>query len=84
MSTAALSGLRDYLYSTLSPSNMLWLGTQLTEYANRHKPYSQAELLERAESARERIAAGHYTTMENVLLKLEEDCRAEEMKMESA
>ncbi len=27
MSTETLSGLRDYLFSTLSRSNMLWLAT---------------------------------------------------------
>lgn len=33
MSTETLSGLRDYLFSTLSRSNMLWLATQLKERA---------------------------------------------------
>ena len=32
MSTATLTNLRDYLYGTLSPSDMCWLGAQLMEY----------------------------------------------------
>lgn len=33
MSTATLTSLRDYLYGTLSPANMIWLSTQLADYA---------------------------------------------------
>lgn len=75
MSTATLSNLRDYLLSTLTPSNLRWLGAQLTEYADRQeetlKSYTKEELLERAESARQRIAAGHYKPIENLLKELE-------------
>jgi hypothetical protein len=47
MSTETLSGLRDYLFSTLSRSNMLWLATQLKERAEKEeelKPYTIEEL----------------------------------------
>lgn len=75
MSTATLSNLRDYLLSTLTPSNMRWLGAQLTEYADRQEKtlqsYTKEELLERAESARERIAAGQYKPIEDILTELE-------------
>lgn len=87
MSTTALTGLRDYLTETLSTSNMLWLSTQLAEYAKKHeeplKPYTKEELLERAESARKRIAEGHYTTIENVLEELDEEFVGEELQMET-
>ena len=43
MSTAALTNLRDYLTGTLSPANMLWLSTQLADYAKK----KEAEALER-------------------------------------
>ena len=33
MSTAALSGLRDYLCGTLPPADMIWLSGQLEEFA---------------------------------------------------
>ena len=33
MSTNTLNGLLEYLHSTLSPANMLWLGTQLVNFA---------------------------------------------------
>ena len=42
MSTETLSGLRDYLFSTLSCSNMLWLATQLKERAEK-EPKEQAK-----------------------------------------
>ena len=67
MSTAVLNGLRDYLYGTLSPANMLWLGIQLTEYAKKQQEKSSdffppsstcEELIESAEEGRKRIAAG--------------------------
>ena len=35
MSSATLTNLRDYLYGTLSPANMIWLAAQLTEYADK-------------------------------------------------
>ena len=42
MSTETLSGLRDYRFSTLSRSNMLWLATQLKERAEK-EPKEQAK-----------------------------------------
>ena len=35
MSTATLTNLRDYLTGTLSPANMLWLSTQLADFAKK-------------------------------------------------
>lgn len=40
MSTTTLTGLRDFLYSTLTTNNMLWLGTQLTERAKEQEGLS--------------------------------------------
>ena len=37
MNTTLLTSLRDYLFSTLTPSNLIWLGTQLTDYGNKKK-----------------------------------------------
>lgn len=63
MSKETLIGLRDYLYSTLSPANMLWLGTQLTEYANQDeefplKRYTKEEINAMLDKSEAEIAAG--------------------------
>jgi hypothetical protein len=34
MSTEALQGLLEYLYGTLTPKNMRWVGEHLVERAN--------------------------------------------------
>jgi hypothetical protein len=37
MSTATLNNLLEYLYGTLSPSNMRWVGEHLIEYAKKQE-----------------------------------------------
>ncbi len=80
MSTATLSSLLEYLYGTLSPSNMCWVGEHLIEQAQKEEqreealtPYTREELLERAEEGRRQIAMGNYCTMEELLQELDED-----------
>ena len=80
MSTATLSSLLEYLYGTLSPSNMRWVGEHLIEQAQKEEqreealtPYTREELLERAEEGRRQIAMGNYCTMEELLQELDED-----------
>ena len=80
MSTATLSSLLEYLYGTLSPSNMRWVGEHLIERAKKEEqkeenltPYTVEELLERAEEGRRQIAMGNYCTMEELLQELDED-----------
>ena len=88
MSTATLRGLLEYLYGTLSPSNMRWVGEHLIEYAKRKeseeslRPYTKEELLERAEEGRKQIAMGNYCTMEELLQELDEDF-AEDNRLQS-
>ena len=70
MSTATLVGLRDYLYDTLSPDNMIWLGTQLTEYGYKQKehspkPYTIEEINARLDLAEADFAAGKGIPDEN-------------------
>jgi hypothetical protein len=87
MSTATLSNLLEYLYGTLSPSNMRWVGEHLIEYAKREEteetlqPYTKEELLERAEEGRRQIALGNYCTMEELLQELDKDF-AEDNKLQ--
>ena len=81
MSTETLSGLRDYLFSTLSRSNMLWLATQLKERAEKEeelKPYTIEELHQMVEEGRKQIAEGHYFTSEEVFSDLFEEFGVEE------
>ena len=74
MSTATLTSLLDYLYGTLSSSNMRWVGEHLIEQANKQEkeqgydltPFTMDEIdamLDEAESAFE---AGEYLTNDEV------------------
>ena len=85
MSTETLSGLRDYLFSTLSRSNMLWLATQLKERAEKEeelKPYTIEELHQMVEEGRKQIAEGHYFTSEEVFNDLFEEFGVDEREVE--
>ncbi len=77
MSTATLTGLLNFLYGTLTPEGMIWLGTQLTEYGKKKeealKPYTKEELIARAEKGREEIACGHYVTIDELLRDMDND-----------
>ena len=89
MSTATLEGLRDYLYSTLSPANMLWLGQQLTEYAMKEeyslKPYTIEELNARIDQSERESAAGLGQDSEEMFRELEEEfAREEQLKIAEA
>lgn len=71
MSTATLIGLRDYLYSTLSPSNMLWLSKQLAEYAKKEeterlRPFTMKEIDAMLDEAEAAFEAGDYLTNDEV------------------
>ncbi|MBQ7423167.1 MAG: hypothetical protein IJV19_00310 [Prevotella sp.] len=78
MSIATLEGLRDYLYSTLSPSNMLWLSNQLADFAKQidgtsHRPYTTEELHERIAKSERDIAEGNVYDFDEVLRDIEEE-----------
>ncbi len=89
MSTATLNGLLEYLYGTLSPSNMRWVGEHLIEYAKRVtpeetlQPYTKEELLERAEEGRRQIAMGNYCTSEELFKELFEEFEIDSDKVEA-
>ncbi|MBQ9523961.1 MAG: hypothetical protein IJR69_02440 [Bacteroidaceae bacterium] len=68
MSTATLTNLRDYLYGTLTPANMIWLADQLTKYAKKEteedfplKRYTKEEINAMLDEAEAEIAAGMGT-----------------------
>ena len=85
-----MTGLRDYLTGTLSPDNMLWLATQLTEYANKErdfplKHYSKEEINAMLDEAEAEIAAGGGTPHEEVMREWDEEiARMEQEEYELA
>lgn len=85
MSTETLSNLRDYLFGTLSRSNMLWLATQLKERAEKEeelKPYTIEELHQMVEEGRREIAEGHYYTSKEMFDDLLEEFGVDEGEVE--
>ena len=74
MSTTALSGLLDYLYGTLTPNNMRWVGEHLIEYAKKEeeeqlKPFTMEEIDNMLDEAEAAFEAGDYLTQEEVFHK---------------
>ena len=85
MSTTALNGLRDYLTGTLSPDNMIWLATQLTEYAKKQEEppfqrYTMDEINAMLDEAEADIAAGRVLSEEEVMREWEEELEREEQE----
>ena len=69
MSTATLNNLLEYLYGTLTPSNMRWVGEHLIEHATKEekhtpKPYTLEEINTMLDLAEADIAAGRTTPHE--------------------
>lgn len=86
MSTATLTSLLDYLYGTLTPSNMRWVAEHLIEHAEKEedepslKPYTIEELHARIARAEADIAAGRVTPHEEVMREWKEELAREEQK----
>lgn len=71
MSTATLTSLLDYLYGTLSISNMRWIGEHLIEYADMKeteqlRPYTMQEIDEMLDEAESSFEAGDFMTNDEV------------------
>ena len=77
MSEATLSNLLEYLYGTLTPSNMLWMAERLTEHAKHEeeavKPYTMEEINARIDQSERDFAEGNFYTHEEVLKMLDEE-----------
>ena len=78
MSTTALQGLLDYLYGTLSPSNMRWVAEHLVMQADKVenpdlKPYTMDEINAMLDEAEAEIAAGIGTPHEEVMREMDEE-----------
>jgi glutathione S-transferase len=71
MSTATLTSLLDYLYGTLTPNNMRWVGEHLIEQAKKEeseqlRPYSMEEIDNMLDEAEAAFEAGDYLTNDEV------------------
>lgn len=71
MSTATLTSLLDYLYGTLSPSDMRWVGEHLIEYSKKEqseqlRPYTMQEIDNMLDEAEAAFEAGDYLTNDEV------------------
>lgn len=85
MSTTTLTGLRDFLYSTLTTNNMLWLGTQLTERAKEQEgfsldPYTKDEIEAMLVEAERQAAAGLSQDSDDMFRELREEFAREEQE----
>ena len=90
MSTAALQGLLEYLYITLSPDNMLWVADHLIEQAKQAdgselKPYTMEEINAMLDEAEANFAAGKGIPHEEVMREWDEEiARMEQEEIEMA
>lgn len=77
MSTTALNNLLEYLYGTLSPSNMRWVGEHLIEHAKKTeentKPYSMEEINAIIDQSEREIAEGRCQDFDEAMHEIEED-----------
>lgn len=74
MSTTALSGLLDYLYGTLTPKSMRWVGEHLIEHAKEEetkllRPFTMDEIDSMLDEAEAAFEAGDYLTNDEVFHK---------------
>jgi hypothetical protein len=65
---APLAGLLEYLYATLSPKSMQWLGEHLIEHAQSVvQPYTMAEIDAMLEESERDFESGRCYSTEQVL-----------------
>lgn len=78
MSNTALQGLLDYLYGTLTPDNMRWVGKHLVMQADKVekpdlKPYTMEEINAMLDAAEADFEAGKGIPDEEVWHELDEE-----------
>ena len=88
MSTATLSNLLEFLYGTLTPSNMQWLGEHLIEHARNEeenlKPYTIEELHQMVAEGEQQFAEGKWQDSDDMFRELEEEFANEEFQYAEA
>ena len=74
MSLETLTSLRDYLYSTLSAENMLWLAGQLESYVKSVEKdiYTKEDIYNIIKEGEKQISEGKFKTTEQVYLSYKE------------
>jgi len=78
---APLTGLLEYLYATLSPNSMRWLGEHLIEHAqSAAQPYTMAEIDAMLEESERDFEEGRCYSTEQVL----QMCREAQSKKQMA
>ena len=78
---APLTGLLEYLYATLPPNSMQWLGEHLIECAqSAEQPYTMAEIDAMLEESERDFEAGRCYSTERVL----QMCREAQSKKQMA
>lgn len=86
MSEATLSSLLEYLYGTLTPSNMRWVGEHLIQYAENaeapQKPYTMDEINAMLDQAERNFEAGLGIPNEEVFRELEKEFEEDELQLE--
>lgn len=88
MSTTALQGLLDYLYGTLSPDNMRWVGEHLVMQADKVenpdlKPYTMDEINAMLDEAEADFEAGKGIPDEEVWREWDEEIARMEAEEEA-
>ena len=82
MSTAILSSLRDYLTSTLSSADMIWLIEEMKDFMKSSeeclKPMTMEEINARLDQAERNFEAGLGIPHEDVMREWEEELQREE------
>lgn len=79
--SAPLTGQLEYLYATLSPNSMRWLGEHLIEHAQSAvQPYTMAEIDAMLEESERDFEAGRCYSTEQVL----QMCREAQSKKQMA
>ncbi len=74
MNKDTLTGLRDYLFATLSKDNILWLAFELQNYVKKKqelKPYTTDEIRQMIEEGEKQVERGEYYTTDEVFRKYE-------------
>lgn len=89
MSTATLTSLRDYLFGTLSTSDMIWLVEEMKNHMRapeeKLKPYTMEELNARIDQSERDIAEGRVYEFDEVMQELEKEfAQEEELEMVKA
>lgn len=89
MSTTALQGLLEYLYGTLTPSNMRWVADHLIEHADRAEKsglrrFSMEEVDAILDEAEAEIAAGIGTSHDEVMREWDEEIARMEQEYDMA